>query len=149
MIRPFEPGDAWACSRILHECLDADSGLGPELRGRLLEHESEARMLERSGLYYLAVEEWEGEIAGFGGLDLNEIRLLFVQPRHRQKGIGRAILRHFETMVPPALFRDMFVYAAPGAVGFYQSAGFISGGVHIFDLDGMPLWTEFMTRSLR
>jgi GNAT superfamily N-acetyltransferase len=149
VIRPFEPGDAQECSRILCECLTADPNLDSELRAKLLEHESEAEMLERSGLFYLAVKEWEGEIAGFGGLDLNEIRLLFVRPRHQQKGIGRAILRHLEAMVPPAVFRDMFVYASPGAVGFYRSAGFKSGGSHVFNVGGAPLLTEFMTRTLR
>jgi putative acetyltransferase len=105
-------------------------------------------MLERSGLFYLAVEELEGEIAGFGGLDLNEIRLLFVSPHYRHRGVGSAILRHLEDMVPPALFKDIFVYAAPGAVGFYQSAGFRSGGEYVFDFEGFPLSTEFMTRDL-
>ena len=106
-------------------------------------------MRERASLFYLAVHESAGEISGLGGLDLNEIRLMCVSPNHRREGIGRALITYFETLVPPDFFKDIFVYAAPGAVAFYRHLGFEARGESRFDIEGLPLVTIFMTRLLR
>ncbi len=149
MIRPFQSDDAAACCDIVHGCILGDADLSSAVQQSLLIRETPALMRERAGLFYLAVHETAGTVTGFGGLDLNEIRLLFVSPRHRREGIGRAIIAHFETLVPPDFFRDMFVYAAPGAVGFYGRLGFEARGKSSFDIEGLPLVTVFMTKHLR
>jgi GNAT superfamily N-acetyltransferase len=149
LIRPFQPVDAQACSDIIRVCVREDPGLRPQLRERLLELETPAAVLERARLYYVAVHESEGGITGLGGLELNEIRILFVSPGHRHGGIGRALVEHLGTMVPPALFKDVFVYSMPGAAGFYRALGFEERGSTVFLIGGVPMETVFMTRLVR
>jgi hypothetical protein len=48
-------------------------------------------------------------------------------------------------MVPGTLFPDLFVYSTLGAVGFYESCGFKNKGPFVFDADGIPLPTVFMS----
>jgi hypothetical protein len=104
-------------------------------------------MIDRSRLFYMAVYESHGRISGLVGLDLNEIRLLFVSPGSRRQGIGRALLEHVKSMVPPVFFTDIFVYSSIQAVGFYQGCGFKERGSCSFDLRGESLPTVFMTLS--
>jgi ribosomal protein S18 acetylase RimI-like enzyme len=102
-------------------------------------------MEERARLFYLAVYESESRITGLVGLDLNEIRLLYVSPEHQRSGIGRALLRHIATMAPRDLFKDLFVYSSIAAVDFYKSQGFIEKGPVSFDMGGEIMRTIFMT----
>lgn len=146
MIRPFQPDDAQACSEIIRACVLEDPGLSPQLKEKLLGLETPAAMLERAQLYYVAVCESDGVLTGLAGLDLNEIRILFVSPAHRHGGIGRALVEHLGSMVPQALFKDIFVYSMPGAAGFYRALGFRDRGPAVFDIRGIPMETVFMTR---
>ena len=146
MIRPFQADDAQACSNIIRACVREDPDLDRQLQDKLLELETPEAMLERARLYYIAVHQSEGGITGLGGLDLNEIRILFVSPGHRHRGIGRALVAHFETMVPAILFKDIFVYSMPGAAGFYRSLGFQDHGTAVFLVGGVPMEAVFMTR---
>ncbi len=149
MIRPFQPDDAEACTAIIRACILEDAALSPQLREKLLELETPAAMVERAQLYYLVVHESEGSISGLGGLDLNEIRILFVSSGHRHGGIGRALVEHFETMVPPTFFKDIFVYSMAGSTGFYRAIGFQERGPAVFLVGGIPMETVFMTRLVR
>jgi len=113
------------------------------LRARILETETPQSMIERASLYYLAVYEWERRIVGLAGLDLNEVRLLFVLPARRRAGVGRALIEHLKTMVPSTFFSDLFVYASVQSVEFYKSCGFVEKGP--FDFENGELPTVFMT----
>ncbi len=148
MIRQFRPEDAEKCCALVRACIEYDMELPAALRGELLAAESPESMRQRSSLFYIAVCELEGEVAGVGGLDLNEIRLLYVSPAHQRLGIGSSILEHLEAMIPPAFFREVFVYAAASAAGFYHSRGYVSQGEHDFALKTQRLRTIFMTKSL-
>ena len=106
-------------------------------------------MEERARLFYVAVYESENRVLGVAGLDMNEIRLLYVSPDQQRRGIGRALLEHLRPMVPGILFPDIFVYAATQAVGFYKACGFAEKGPFCFDIDGEPLTTIFMTSPTR
>lgn len=105
-------------------------------------------MTERAACFYIAVYEEELQVLGLVGLDLNEVRLLYVDPGSRRRGIGRSLLEHVKSMVPETLFQDIFVYAALGAVGFYQSRGFIDKGQVVFDLAGIEMQTTFMSLAI-
>lgn len=148
MIRQFHPEDASACSRILHDCLDENASYPPALLSRIRSGETPRSMTERAELFYIAVCEEEGRISGFAGLDLNEIRLMYVGPGSRRRGIGRLLLEHFKAMVPGGLFADIVVYSTVEAAGFYKSCGFSDRGPFVFDIDGIPLRTIFMTLPL-
>lgn len=146
VIRQFEAGDAASCCGLIQDCIRQDRLLGPELRRALLESESPETMRRRAASFYLAVYESDGETLGIGGVEMNEIRLLFVSPEHQREGIGRSLLKHLEAMVPAALFNDIFVYSTPAAEPFYRKHGYAERGSHSFDVAGEPLETVFMVK---
>jgi GNAT superfamily N-acetyltransferase len=148
MIRQFRPEDGQSCNDIVLSCIRADRYLTENLRAVLLRTETPDRMVERARLFYIAVAEDQSEILGLGGLELNEIRLLYVAPEHHRSRIGSEILLHLQSLVPPALFSDMFVYAAPGAVSFYRAHGFYTKGDYFVRIEGESLLTVFMTRPV-
>jgi GNAT superfamily N-acetyltransferase len=128
--------------------MEQDVSIPPLLRTELLSREEPEAMLERARLFYVAVFQDGEHLAGVGGIDLNEIRMLCVAPEHQKRGIGWRILQHLETMVPPALFREVFVYASPSAVAFYQGNGYEARGEHVFTINGHDLITIFMVKRL-
>jgi GNAT superfamily N-acetyltransferase len=145
MIRQFRPEDAPSCSALILACLKNDPAYSPALLQKILRSETPEAMVERAAGIYVAVCEIDGEIRGVAGLEMNEIRLLYVAPGCRRQGIGRNLLEHLESMVPRALFSDAFVYTTKQAVAFYQACGFTDGGPFLFDLEGEKLQTVFMT----
>ncbi|HYK87403.1 MAG TPA: GNAT family N-acetyltransferase [Acidobacteriota bacterium] len=149
MIRPFGAGDASPCSDLIHACIMQDQQLSAELRSRLLRQESPEIMIQRAGSFYIAVFDSTEGVVGVGGIEMNEIRLLYVAPEHQDTGIGGALLAHLLAMVPPALFSDIFVYSTLAAVDFYKKHGFASAGEFGFDCDGEQLTTVFMTKAIR
>lgn len=148
LIRPFQDRDAQECSQLICECIRQDPSIPDGIRDELLRNESAAAMLERARLFYVAVCGKRGRIAGLGGVEMNEIRLLQVAPAMRGRGIGSSLLEHLETMVPAALFRDIFVYASPAAQGFYGSRGYTQKGRHPFRAAGRTLLSVFMVKNL-
>jgi N-acetylglutamate synthase-like GNAT family acetyltransferase len=130
---------------LIHACLQEDFTMSPALREKLRNSESPQNMEERARLFYLAVYEAEDRILGVAGLDMNEIRLLYVSPEHQRRGIGRALLDHIKAMAPGEFFSDIFVYSSLQAVGFYKACGFSENGQVHFDIGGELLRTVFMT----
>ena len=148
IIRQFIPEDAAAASAIVCSCLRLDPMVPEPARNELILTESPAAMIERSRLFYMAVCVQAGRVAGVAGVDMNEIRLLFVDPGCQRLGMGSRLLQHLEAWVPPALFGDIFVYAALGAVGFYRAHGYRSEGEHSFVIAGHTVPTIFMKKAL-
>lgn len=148
IIRQFQPGDAESCSNLVCAGLMADPLIPAEAKERLILGESPGVMCERAALFYMPVYVIANQIAGVGGVDLNEIRLLFVDPAHQRQGIGSALLRHLEAFVPPGLFENIFVYSSQGAEGFYRSQGYQSGGKHDYRFAGLSIPTVFMTKRI-
>jgi len=148
MIRQFVSADADACCGLVHACLALDSRLSRALYSTLQAMETPQAMRRRSSLFYMAVYESSNAVLGVAGLDMNEVRLLYVSPQHQSQGIGRALLNHLETMVPSSMFTDIFVYSTHGAAGFYSRCGFKSMGDFTFDVNGHQLQTTFMIKLL-
>jgi N-acetylglutamate synthase-like GNAT family acetyltransferase len=148
MIRQFQSADAAVCSQLIQACLRKDDSLSPLLRAKMLQHETPEKTLERNRLFYNAVYESENRIRGIIGLDMNEIRLLYVSPDQQHRGIGRALFDHIRSLTPSALFQDIFVYSSLPSVGFYRACGFKEKGPFPFNLDGSIIPTVFMTFSL-
>jgi GNAT superfamily N-acetyltransferase len=149
MIRQFEPADANACCEVVHACLALDSQLSQALYSTLRTIASPQAMRRRSTLFYIAVYESSNGVVGVAGLDMNEVRLLYVSPEHQSQGIGGALLDHLAAMVPSSMFADIFVYSTPAAAGFYSRRGFKAMGEYTFDLNGEQLQTIFMIKLLR
>jgi GNAT superfamily N-acetyltransferase len=146
MIRQFTHEDSRACSAIILACIERDKQISPEARGKISASASPTALAEFSGLYYLVVYELGDRIVGICGLDMNEIRLLYVSPLHHGHGIGSTLLEHIESMVPAALFSDIFVYSALSAQSFYRAHGFRAGGEYVFRSSGTPIRTVFMAK---
>ena len=142
------PDDASGCSELVRACIEQDPSLPQPLRAALARRESPEFMAERARLFYVAVCELQGRLAGVGGVDHNEIRMLCVAPECRRHGVGRRLLGHLENLVPPALFGSVFVYASTGAADFYQALGYERAGEHIFPLLGIDYPTLFMVKRL-
>ncbi len=147
MIRQFQSEDAPACSALLLACLESDPSYTPALREKIRCSETPQSMRRRAELFYVAVYEEQNRILGVAGLELNEIRILFVSPEHRRHRIGRSLLEHVKTRVPAVLFSDIFVYASIPSVEFYRACGFRENGPFSFDIGGEMLQTVFMTSS--
>jgi N-acetylglutamate synthase-like GNAT family acetyltransferase len=145
VIRQFKVEDAPACRDLIRACIQEDASIPDPLRARILGTETTQAIIERASAYYVAVFERDGRILGIAGLDLNEVRLLFVSPAHRRSGIGRALMEHLKDMAPAALFTDMFVYASTPSVEFYRSCGFVERGPVEIDVGNGTLPTVFMT----
>jgi len=148
VIRQFQSEDAAACLALVRDCLRGDPSLADKVREALLEGETLETIRERARLFYVAVYETEGGIAGMAGLEMNEIRLLFVAPQLQRRGMGGEMLAHLEEMVPPTLFREVFVYSAPFAVPFYRTHGYVDCGEQLFEVHGQVLETVFMVKPL-
>ena len=148
MIRAFQKEDLQACIDLIEGCLGLDASLAPSTLARLGQADLFRLIQQSAVLFQLAVYEHEGEVAGIGGVDLNEIRLLYVSPELQGQGIGRTLLEHLENMVPSALFSNIFLYSTPGAEGFYKSRGYESRGEVCFEIEGQTLPTIFMTKPL-
>ena len=148
MIRPFQPADASACCRIIRACLEADASYPSALRSKIRAGETAQSMRERAELFYIAVYEEESRVLGLAGLDMNEVRLLYVAPDSQRRGIGRSLFEHIKAMVPGAMFPEIFVYSTIGASGFYGACGFQDKGPFVVDLGGESLQTVFMALPL-
>jgi GNAT superfamily N-acetyltransferase len=145
MIRQFDTRDAASCCEIIHSCLRLDSTISAALRLKIINGETPQSIRERARLFYIAVYESGDRVLGLAGLDMNEIRLVYVSPDCQHQGIGRSLVDHVKAMVPAALFQEIFVYSTSGAVGFYGACGFTDRGPYLLDLSGEHLKTVFMT----
>lgn len=80
--------------------------------------------------------EKDGQLAGFIGTAGNNIEMLFIDPAHRGKGIGKALVSH--------VLRKSGVYKVDvntqnaQAVGFYMHLGFHTAAQSDRDSEGKP-----------
>ncbi|MDC6657781.1 GNAT family N-acetyltransferase, partial [Leclercia adecarboxylata] len=78
----------------------------------------------------------DGVIQGFVGVADDRIEMLFIEPRARGTGIGKALLRHaIEVLGADALDVNEQNHQA---VGFYQHQGFVVTGRSPLDGQGQP-----------
>jgi N-acetylglutamate synthase-like GNAT family acetyltransferase len=147
MIRQFRSEDAHPCAELMRACVRGDTSIPQKVRDYLCQCQSAASMRAQAYLFHVVVYEKEGRVCGLAGLDLNEIRLLYVSPEHQGRKLGSALLDHIEAMIPPALFADVFVYSTLSAEGFYRSRGFESRGQCWFDFPVGRMPTVFMWKA--
>ena len=77
------------------------------------------------------VTYYEGQLAGCGGVmmyvDYGEVKRMFVRPRFRGKGLGKAMLNHLAEYVRirqvPVLRLETGIYEVE-AIGLYEAFGF-------------------------
>lgn len=87
----------------------------------LTNKEDVAQALAQAEVY---VYEQDATLAGFVGLDGTYIAGIFVSPRHRSNGIGKALLDEIKTLKSEL---QLAVYQKnKGAINFYKREGFIT-----------------------
>jgi GNAT superfamily N-acetyltransferase len=148
LIRQFQSQDAVVCCQIVRSCAELDPQMPPAGKLEILRTETPELMCERASCFYVAVLVSGDEVTAIGGVELNEVRLLYVSPAWWRQGMGRSLLTHLESWVPPALFSDIFVYATPGAVQFYRAHGYQPRGEQVFVTGSGSVPTVFMTKRL-
>jgi GNAT superfamily N-acetyltransferase len=72
------------------------------------------------------IAEQDGEGAGVGGVSLDgTIRLLYVAPAQRARGISRALLAYMESLLRSAGLATGRLVSSETALRFYRSAGWV------------------------
>jgi GNAT superfamily N-acetyltransferase len=114
-IRIAQPEDKETIQRIYHAVV------GPHAE------QDEARwdrLLQQGGL---VVAQAEGRIIGFGGIDVHaaeQVKWLYLLPKHQGAGFGSEILNRLECIAWEAGLDLLRVHSAPGAVNFYRRHGY-------------------------
>jgi GNAT superfamily N-acetyltransferase len=76
---------------------------------------------------WLVVAEMEGDVIGFGGIDIEaveQLKWLYVLPEHQGNGIGSKILEELERVGWSSGLSAIRLHAAPNAVEFYRRHGY-------------------------
>jgi len=71
---------------------------------------------------FVAVEG--NRILGVHGLRGSQVRTVFVNPRHHNKGVGRALMEYLFKLARKRKLKKLFVHSSPYAIGYYQKMGF-------------------------
>jgi GNAT superfamily N-acetyltransferase len=75
----------------------------------------------------VVVAELEGNILGFGGIDVDaaeQLTWLYLLPKDQRTGIGSQILTHLEEIARKASLPSIRLHSARDAVGFYLRHGY-------------------------
>ena len=78
------------------------------------------------------VAERDGQVIGFGGVDLQsseQIKYLYILPEHQQGGAGSKLLRGLEEAVWAAGIKEVRLHSSPTAVRFYRRQGYKEVGL--------------------
>ncbi|HYP27742.1 MAG TPA: GNAT family N-acetyltransferase [Blastocatellia bacterium] len=81
-------------------------------------------LISKGGVF---VAERDGEVIGFGGVDLEaaeQIKYLYILPKHHKGGIGSKILTRLEVAGWEAGLETLRLHSSPAAVGFYSRKGY-------------------------
>ncbi len=133
MIRFSRPDDGAKVVEIWRRAVDATHDfLAPEDRRAI--DELVSGFLPQAGLW-LMVDEADEPMA-FMLLEQEHMQALFVDPAHRGKGVGAALVRHGLSL-HPRLTTDVNEQNLQ-AVGFYEKMGFKRTGRSPLDEQGRP-----------
>lgn len=114
-IRVAQPEDKETIKRIYHAVVGPHADQNEALWNRFI----------RQG--GLVVAQAEGQIIGFGGIDVHaaeQLKWLYLLPQHQGAGVGSEILQRLESIGWDAGLEAIRVHSAPGAVSFYQRRGY-------------------------
>jgi D-alanyl-D-alanine carboxypeptidase len=128
LIRAVTPGDVRAASALVHRSFNtlAAADWEPKARAVFLQESSPER-LENASAAHAAGAFFGGEIVGFLSMPAPSVlSMLFVDPRHVRRGIGRALWEaartHVESVFPEVTTVEL--NSTPFALPFYRAMGF-------------------------
>ncbi|MCD2519582.1 acetyltransferase [Massilia sp. G4R7] len=132
-IRSSTPADATALADIWRASVRATHDFLSEAHFAEIEALVAGHYLPHAPLW---VVEADGCPAGFMGLTGAHVDALFIDPRRRAQGLGRAMIAHAEAQAGK-LTVDVNEQN-PQAVGFYERMGFMRTGRSAVDDAGRP-----------
>ncbi len=103
------------------------------------------RLIKQGGV---VVAHAEGQIIGFGGIDVHateQLTWLYLLPQHQGAGLGSEILERLESIGWEAGLSSLRVHSAPAAVNFYRRHGYrlIDTAAHLWhDHEGVEMIKE-------
>lgn len=75
---------------------------------------------------YVIVAEGDGELAGFGRLDLDTgvLSAVYVRPGYARNGLGSSLLSHLESVARNVGLDSLSLHASLNAAEFYEANGY-------------------------
>ncbi|KRR18236.1 GNAT family acetyltransferase [Bradyrhizobium lablabi] len=156
-VRDAAPEDAAAACHVLRESIAqlcvADHGNDPVILNAWLANKTPeivAEWTRQEGNSLLLAVERDAVLAVGAVTDAGEIRLNYVAPNARFRGVSRALLRALEARAADRGNRRCTLTSTETAHRFYQSAGYIDDGAptgKFGTAGGYPMSKEIVAKS--
>ena len=119
-LRPAQPSDAPAVTKIFQAARDHSLAFLPKLHTDAEDHAFYARVVQGGGV---TVAEADGAVVGFLALSGHEVTHLYVDPGHHREGHGSALLRAAQAANADL---ELWVFQRnASAIAFYEAHGFV------------------------
>jgi len=124
-IRKFKDSDSKKVSYIIRKCIKKIyPGFYPKKVVDFYYKRNTPKIVRdrsKKRQYYVMVED--NCIVGIMGLQNNEIRTSYVNPRYHRKGVGKRLLNHLEN-ISKKKYKKLIVHSSEPAIEFYKKCGF-------------------------
>jgi GNAT superfamily N-acetyltransferase len=131
-VRPFEQEHASDCSGILIAALSGLEAMDHASRAMIASHATPAVLGAELARYFTLVGLDGGNLVAFGALDGDEVKRVYVHPRHQGKGFGTAVMRELEREARRRGLDIVRVTAGAEAAAFYERLGYARLGAGEF-----------------
>jgi GNAT superfamily N-acetyltransferase len=105
-------------------------------------------LFEKTQSNYFVVALIDNEVVGTGSLDGNEVKAVFVDPGHQQRGIGRTIMEELERYAKSQDIREIILNSSITAFGFYKKLDYALVEETIREYQGDKVITYLMKKHL-
>ena len=109
--------------------------------------ESLQTKLNRGAKYFIAVDG--DRIVGIGGIEEDSVSTVFVDPKYKGKGIGKAIMGLIENAALDSGITQIGLGSTITARGFYEKQGFYQVKEQFLELQGLKIKMYLMLKDLK
>ncbi len=111
------------CNEIIYSAIDKVK-ISRKMKGFLRGRYTLEGISNLSGKCHIIVGEKYGKVQGSGKLCGSEIGMMYINPQHQRKGIGRGIMKRLENFARRKGIKKIYVHALRPATGFYKKIGY-------------------------
>lgn len=134
MMRLFTSEDENDCKYIVKRCFEETVDLDHKAREYFInEFTKDGFWLSEARTFPLYVYESSNKIVATVGLDVNEVKRMYVNPDLQGMGIGTEIIEYLKNLAKENKQQELFLYSWKSSVGFYKKVGFISVREFIYE----------------
>jgi GNAT superfamily N-acetyltransferase len=148
-VRRLEQQDASSCSAILTAAISALAEMNQAAREMIALHATPALLGAELATYFTLVALDDGDVVGFGALDGDEIKRVYVDPGSQGKGIGRALMLGLQHEALRRGLDAVRVTAGAEAAAFYRRLGYTRQGAGEFVSGAARVPFTTMQKDLR